>query len=81
MELPDMDTRLLSPEDLVRVTGAKRYSKQRRWFKEQFGIDVVRRDNSSIVMTWDTFDQLIAKRAGVTLAPSVGAKRVDLCYD
>jgi hypothetical protein len=32
-------------------------------------------------MTWDTFDQLIAKRAGVTLAPSVGAKRVDLCYD
>ncbi|WP_227244001.1 DUF4224 domain-containing protein [Paraburkholderia caribensis] len=74
---------LLSPEDLVKITGAKRYSKQHRWFRNEFGIEVVTRDNGSIVMTWATFDQLVAQRAGVTLLPSnePSTREVVLCYD
>jgi len=78
--LHNMNARLLSSEDLIRLTGAKRYSKQSRWFKEQFGADVPTRSNGSIVMTWETFEQLQRKKHG--LAPtSVDKPRVDLCFD
>ncbi|SEI96144.1 DUF4224 domain-containing protein [Paraburkholderia diazotrophica] len=78
-----MDARLLSPEDLVRITGAKRYSKQRRWFHDEFGVEVVTRDNGSIVMTWATFSQLVAKRAGVVLPRDneTGKPNVKLHFD
>jgi len=77
-----MNERLLSPEDLVRITHAKRYSKQRRWFKEQFGIDVVCRDNGSVVMAWATFEGLLQKKYGLQLDPiKAPERRVDLCYD
>jgi hypothetical protein len=80
--LPDVDARLLSPEDLIRVTGAKRYSKQRRWFKDQFGIEVPRRANGSVVMTWATFEGLLRKKHGLPLEPVPAPKRpVQLHFD
>jgi len=54
--------RLLSPEDLIRVTGKKRYSKQAEWFKATFGIDVVTAANGAVIMTWSTFESLQARR-------------------
>ncbi|HVW53016.1 MAG TPA: DUF4224 domain-containing protein [Trinickia sp.] len=79
-ELPDSEARLLSPEDLVSVTGAKRYSKQAAWFKHEFGADVPQRVNGSLVMTWETFAALERRKYG--LAPTSAARpRVDLCYD
>ncbi|TDY25750.1 uncharacterized protein DUF4224 [Paraburkholderia sp. BL6665CI2N2] len=77
-----MNPHLLSPEDLVHITGAKRYSKQRRWFKEQFGIDVTSRDNGSIVMAWATFEGLLLKKCGLPVGNSPAPRReVKLCFD
>ena len=56
---------LMTPEDLARVTGKKRYSKQAEWFKQTFGVDVVRCGDGSIVMTWATFQGLQDRRAGL----------------
>lgn len=64
-----MSDRLMTAEDLHRVTGKKRYSKQVEWFKEQFGINVVRCSDGSPVMTWATFEALQAKKAGLASAP------------
>ncbi|PYE13382.1 uncharacterized protein DUF4224 [Paraburkholderia silvatlantica] len=64
-----MSERLMSHDDLARVTGKKRYSKQAAWFKEQFGINVVRCGDGSPVMTWATFEALQAKKAGLSSAP------------
>lgn len=60
-----MDSRLLSGDDLIQITGKKRCSTQAAWFKQQFGFDVVTRANGHIVMTWATFEALLAKKAGV----------------
>ncbi|WP_083254182.1 DUF4224 domain-containing protein [Pandoraea sp. ISTKB] len=60
-----MNSRLISDEDLVEITGKKRCSTQVAWFKQQFGIDVVTRANGHIIMTWATFEALSAKKAGV----------------
>jgi len=51
--------------DLKRVTGKTRYSKQAEWFKTTFGVDVPRDGNGAVIMTWQTFEALSAKRAGV----------------
>jgi Domain of unknown function (DUF4224) len=59
-----MTDRLMSAEDLARVTGKKRYSKQAQWFREQFGYDVVRCGDGSLVVTWATFQTLQDRRAG-----------------
>jgi hypothetical protein len=75
-----MESRLLTPEDLIRITGAKRYSKQSRWFKDQFGIDVPTRNNGSIVMAWATYEGLERRKYGLT--PINGDRpRVTLCFD
>ena len=61
-----MSDRLMSADDLTRVTGKKRYGKQVDWFKAQFGISVVRCGDGSPVITWATFEALQAKRAGLS---------------
>lgn len=76
-----MNARLMTPADLVEVTGKKRYAKQAEWFKEQFGIAVVRRGNRSIVMTWATYEALAAKKAGIASSGAPAKKDVDICYD
>ena len=60
-----MNNRLMTAEDLARVTGKKRYGKQVEWFRDQFGINVVRCGDGSPVMTWTTFEALQAKKAGL----------------
>ncbi|PQV51830.1 DUF4224 domain-containing protein [Paraburkholderia sp. BL21I4N1] len=60
-----MNARLMSDEDLVHVTGKKRYSKQADWFKAEFGISVTRNADGKLVMTWATYEALAAKKAGV----------------
>ena len=60
-----MSERLMSQNDLVRVTGKKRYGKQAEWFKATFGIDVVTAANGAVIMTWSTFESLQAKKAGL----------------
>jgi hypothetical protein len=65
--------------DLVKVTGKTRYAKQAEWFKREFGVDVPRRDDHSVVMTWATFEALNARKAG--LGSTVAKPKVELCYD
>lgn len=72
--------RLLSPEDLIRITGAKRYSKQCRWFRDQFGIDVLRNARGEIVMLWSTLDALVLNKWSITRAQAAPAE-VELFYD
>ncbi|TCK44030.1 uncharacterized protein DUF4224 [Paraburkholderia sp. BL8N3] len=62
--------------DLKRVTGKTRNSKQAEWFKATFGVDVARDGNGAVVMTWQTFEALTAKLAGVggDSAPAASAK-------
>ncbi|WP_321951855.1 DUF4224 domain-containing protein [Paraburkholderia bannensis] len=59
----------MSAEDLIQVTGKKRYGKQAEWFREQFGIRIVQRGDGSPVMSWATFEALLAKKAGLSSAP------------
>lgn len=61
--------------DLEQVTGKKRYSKQAAWFKEQFGVDVVRCGDGSLVVTWATFQALQDRRAGLTVGDTVTIER------
>lgn len=60
-----MDSRLISDHDLIEITGKKRCSRQAAWFKQQFGIDVVRRADGHIIITWAAFEALQARRAGI----------------
>jgi hypothetical protein len=69
-----MTHRLMSKEDLERVTGRKRYGKQIEWFREQFGVNVVRSGDGSPVITWATFEGLQAKKAGLS-TQNVGGDR------
>lgn len=64
-----MSDRLMTADDLARVTGKKRYGKQVEWFKLQFGVNVVRCGDGSPVVTWATFEALQAKKAGLSIAP------------
>lgn len=68
-----MDSRLLSDDDLVQITGKTRYSKQVEWFKREFSVDVVRRSTGQIIITWAAFEALQAKRVGLlaSLAPEI----------
>jgi hypothetical protein len=61
-----MSDRLMSAEDLVRVTGKKTSNKQAEWFKSEFGVRVVRCGDGSLIMTWSTFEGLLHKRAGLS---------------
>jgi hypothetical protein len=64
-----MSDRLMTTAELERVTGKKRYTKQVEWFREQFGITVVRCGDGSPVVTWATFEALQAKKAGLASGP------------
>ena len=75
-----MAPQLMSEADLEDVTHLKRYSKQAEWFRRTFGVDVVRRDDGSIVMTWATYEALNAKRAGV-LPAAQSESTFELCFD
>jgi hypothetical protein len=57
----------MSEEELVRITGKRRHSKQAEWFKAQFGIDVVRAGDGKLIVTWATFEALNAKKNGIGL--------------
>jgi len=75
-----MTARIMSPADLVEITGKKRYVKQAEWFKDQFGVPVSCRADGSVVMPWATYEALAAKKAGLT--PSgASSQTVELCYD
>lgn len=75
------NNRLMSPPDLQAITGAKRYSKQAEWFRLWFAVEVPRRDDGSIVMTWATYESLSARRVGIMPASSLGPAPVELCFD
>lgn len=68
-----MDTRLMSEKDLEEVTHKKRSAAQASWFKREFGIEVVRRGDGTIVLTWATFEALQARKAGLTSATPTSA--------
>ncbi|MEM5461416.1 DUF4224 domain-containing protein [Paraburkholderia phytofirmans] len=76
-----MNERLLSPEDLIRITSARRYSKQRRWFKQQFGIDVVCNGRGEVIMLWSAFDALVLREWNLTRTSAPEPKDVELFYD
>ncbi|WP_322073385.1 DUF4224 domain-containing protein [Burkholderia cepacia] len=75
-----MTERLMDADELVRITGLKRHSKQAEWFKTNFDIDVVRCADGSLVMTWTQFDALLARRNGTAPAGAQPAS-VELCFD
>lgn len=74
------DNRLMTPQDLIEVTGKTRYSKQVAWFKARFNIDVTQRDDGSIVLAWATYLALDAKKSGLS-SPASGKKDFELCFD
>jgi hypothetical protein len=77
-----MDARLMSPDDLLLVTGKKRYTAQMAWFKRAFGVEPARSANGRPVMTWATFEALQAKKAGLPLPGTREPPRdFELCYD
>lgn len=73
-----MDTRLMSDDDLVDVTGKKRRSAQVAWFERHFGLTPVTRADGRIILTWAAFEALQAKRAGVLPTPTDPASRPQL---
>lgn len=76
-----MSDRLMSAEDLARVTGKKTSNKQAEWFLEEFGVRVVRCGDGSPVMTWATFQALMDKRAGILSNGQAPKKRLVLVSD
>lgn len=76
-----MSDRLMSPEDLARVTGKKTSTKQAAWFLEEFGVRVVRCGDGSPIMTWATFQALMDKRAGLSSSGQQPKKRLVLVSD
>jgi hypothetical protein len=74
-----MNARLMSDEDLVRVTGKKRYTKQADWFKAEFGISVTRAADGKLSITWVQYDALLAKKNGT--AGAAASQPVELCFD
>ncbi|CAG9259474.1 conserved hypothetical protein [Burkholderia diffusa] len=73
-----MDTRLMSDDDLVDVTGKKRRSAQVAWFERHFGLTPVTRADGRIILTWAAFEALQAKRAGVLPNSTAPAARPQL---
>ena len=76
-----MTDRLMSAEDLARVTGMKTSNKQADWFLDQFGVRVVRCSDGSPVMTWATFQALMDKHAGISPTGQGPKKRLILVSD
>ncbi|KVO11766.1 DUF4224 domain-containing protein [Burkholderia ubonensis] len=65
-----MSIGLMTPADLEQVSGKKRYSAQASWFRDQFGVDVPRRADGSIALTWEAFRMLTEKKLGLLAADS-----------
>ncbi|WP_196483710.1 DUF4224 domain-containing protein [Burkholderia diffusa] len=63
-----MSTGLMTAADLEQASGKKRYSAQAAWFKAQFGVEVPRRDDGSIALTWETFRALTDAKLGLRTA-------------
>lgn len=63
-----MSTGLMTAADLEQASGKKRYSAQAAWFKAQFGVDVPRRADGSIALTWETFRVLTEAKLGLRTA-------------
>lgn len=59
-----MGSKLMTNDELVAVTGRKRYSKQVAWFREQFGVTLPCAVKGAPVITWAAFEALQAKRNG-----------------
>ncbi|MDR5777373.1 MULTISPECIES: DUF4224 domain-containing protein [unclassified Caballeronia] len=64
-----MGDRLLTHADLAEVTGLLQRNKQADWFAENFAINVVRRNDGLVVMTWDTFELLLARKYRLDSGP------------
>lgn len=64
-----MREHLMTADDIANATGFVRYSKQVEWFKRELGVNVARRADGSPVITWDTFNAIQKKRAGITAEP------------
>jgi hypothetical protein len=60
---------LMTSDDLESVTGFVRYSKQVEWFKRELRVSVARRGDGSPVITWETFNAIQKKRAGLNAEP------------
>lgn len=68
----------MTEDELVQITGKRRHSKQAEWFKNQFGIDVVRSADGRLIVTWQTYEALNARKNGLTANT---AASVELCFD
>lgn len=66
-----MKTGWMSDEDLQELTGKKRWSAQARWLEQAFKIEALRRGDGRVMMTWETYRALEAKKAGVGTAEVV----------
>jgi hypothetical protein len=64
-----MSNRLMTEDELRQVTGKQRYSRQAEWFRKQFNFDPPRSASNAVVITWQTFQALQDRRAGLTAAP------------
>jgi hypothetical protein len=60
-----MDSRLMTDDDLAIVTGKRRFGKQAEWFKDAFGVELVKSATGRPVITWALFEALQAKAAGL----------------
>lgn len=55
----------LSEKDLLEITNRTLPVAQARWFKRYFGIDV-EYDRRGVIMTRNVFEQLVAKKCGIS---------------
>ncbi|WP_429498894.1 DUF4224 domain-containing protein [Robbsia andropogonis] len=69
-----MDARLMTKSDIEEVTGKKRPTAQVQWFIRNFGLHPVQAAGGRIILTWATFEELQAKRAGTTRATVQSAR-------
>lgn len=76
-----MSDRLMTADEIERMTGWKRYTKQVQWFTEQFGVRVAVCADGSPVMTWANFNALNAKRLGLSSPETPPKKRLVLVSD
>lgn len=76
-----MSDRLMNSEEIERMTGWKRFSKQVQWFSEQFGVKVATCSDGSPVMTWANFNALNARRLGLSSHDPAPKKRLILVSD
>jgi len=71
----------MTAEEIERMTGWKRYTKQVQWFLEQFGVKVAVCADGSPVMTWANFNALNARQLGLSSAEPAPKKRLVLVSD